>query len=176
MKFLVLAVLVGVAAALPHSGDVNPSRAAQAMKLLTTDAKDMHSCQTDADCSTQTDKPHCCKHMKLCMPADAHKMEMMENDCTNDSDCKPMRRCMEGKCHFSGPKACDTNTDCLQQVPGMTFDCTENAKTAPGKRCYAKCTMDTDCHECHGDHCRIPEEFRAKIGCCGGHCQKKSAC
>jgi len=168
MQFLVLAVLVGVAVA---DMDMNMARMNMMRAIIAADPKDMKMCESDADCANVEGKTKCGMQFKLCRPADWPELQMTEGTCTDDSMCKPMRRCKDGMCHFSGPKACMSNTDCLQGIQGKTYECMELAKTAPGKRCFPKCTSDNDCHE------RITsEEFKSKVGCCGGYCQKKTAC
>jgi len=167
MQFFVVALLVGLAAA---TMEMDHNKKAMMKAIMMTEAKDMHTCTSDADCAGFPGKTKCGMNFKLCRPADWTELMMIDGDCTSDSMCKPMRRCMMGKCHFSGPKACMHNTDCVQGVTGMTYECTELPKTAPGTRCYPKCTTDEMCHD------RMPEEFKTKIGCCGGFCQKKTSC
>jgi hypothetical protein len=168
MQSIVFALLVAVAAA--SMTEMDATRKGMMKHIMTMDPKDMHSCTTDADCTAFPTMTKCGMHFKLCRPADWPELMMTEGTCTDDSMCKPMRRCMNGMCHFSGPKACMTTSDCMTGVTGMTYECMELPKTAPGMRCYPKCTTDDMCHH------RMPEEFKTKIGCCGGHCQKKTAC
>ncbi|OQV17908.1 hypothetical protein BV898_08037 [Hypsibius exemplaris] len=174
MQFLIFALAVGLAAAqttTPMRGEMSSRKMSFAMKVLTMDPKDMHTCRTDTDCITFPTTPKCSKLFKLCQPTDVPMIQELEGDCTSDAMCtKPMRRCSNGKCAFSGPKACMTKTDCVQGVTGVKFDCMELPKTAPGMRCYLKCTQDSMCQN------NMPEEFKTKIGCCGGFCQKKTAC
>ncbi|XP_055331171.1 uncharacterized protein LOC129583410 [Paramacrobiotus metropolitanus] len=177
MKLFVLAVIVAVVAA-EEGQKMDQKKKEIAMNMLMMDAKDMKHCMTDAEC-TDAARPKCCTHMRLCGPADMPSADKMQKQsCSSNADCKAAHRCHNGMCHFTGPKGCDSNADCMQGVDGMMMDCMEMPKSMPGKRCWAKCTMDKDCHNCDGadGKCRMPEEFRAKIGCCDGHCQKKSAC
>jgi len=174
MQCLILALFVGLAAA--SMMEMDESRKGMMRNFMMMEAKDMTSCMTDMDCANVAGKTKCGKHFKICRPADWPELTMAEGTCTDDSLCKPMRRCMGGMCHFAGPKACKTSMDCLQGVTGMTYECMELPQTAPGMRCYPTCTTDAMCHECEGDKCRMPEEFKTKVGCCGGHCQKKIAC
>jgi len=167
MQFFVVALLVGLAVA---SDMTDPMKKNIMRNIMMMDPKDMTPCMTDMDCANVAGKTKCGMNFKMCRPAEWPELMMIDGDCTADSMCKPMRRCMAGKCHFAGPKACMTSMDCLQGVQGMTYECMELPKTAPGMRCYPKCTTDEMCHD------RMPEEFKTKVGCCGGHCQKKTAC
>lgn len=75
MNFLMFIAVV-VATVSANQNTVDPKMKAKVMELLTMDAKDMKHCMTDADCADSKDKPKCCDKMRLCGPADAHKMEM----------------------------------------------------------------------------------------------------
>jgi len=172
-KFLLVALAFGlVVAEMTPMNEEDKRKAGMAMKVLTMDVKDMVSCQSDSDCAAHPNKSKCSAMFKLCRPAELPAFQAIEGDCSDDNGCKPMRRCMNGKCHFSGPKACMSNSDCLQGVSGMQYECKELAKTAPGMRCYPKCTDDSMCTSSG----RMPAEFSTKIGCCQGFCQKKAAC
>jgi hypothetical protein len=74
MKFLILAAIIGLAAANPMNLD--PIKVAMAMKVLNMDVSDMHGCSTNADCSAIADKPICCKQFKLCKAANIPPMQM----------------------------------------------------------------------------------------------------
>jgi len=172
MQFFVVALLVGLAAA-DTTDPAHQSRMAMLKKIMSADPKDMKACTTDTDCTgfmIEGKPTKCGMNFKLCRPAEWTELPMTDGTCTDDTTCKPMRRCMNGMCHFSGPKACTTSTDCLTGVTGLTYECTELPKSLPGMRCYPKCTTDDMCHF------RMGDDFKTKIGCCGGYCQKKTAC
>jgi len=166
MKFLVILALAGLVVA---EYQVDPAKKAAAIKLLTMDAKDMHACKTDAECASVEGKPKCCEHLHLCKPEGSPSFERTTGTCTDDEGCPPIYRCKEAKCHFAGPTHCEKNEDCLQGT-SAEFECKENAKSGPGKRCWRKCAADADCHK------RMPEEAKSHLGCCHGNCQKKAAC
>jgi len=175
MKFFILAVLVAGAVMADQASDMEAKRNA-ATKILTTDSKDMTFCHTDTDCSSLNDKPVCDGMMRLCKPRDAPSFAFIAEDCTNDENCKPGYRCHASKCHFTGPKACDSEADCVRGLPAINFQCKILQNSAPGKRCYAQCNADKDCYQCEGDKCRVPQALQAHLGCCEGFCQKKMAC
>ncbi|XP_055331086.1 uncharacterized protein LOC129583339 [Paramacrobiotus metropolitanus] len=167
MKFLVVLVLAAVVAA---DDSDKEKRKAAALKLMTMDASEMTKCTTDADCTGKGEKTKCCEKLHLCKPPHAPSFELVTGDCQDHAGCPPIYRCKSNKCHFAGPKACEQDSDCLQGVEGHSYECLESAKSAPGKRCWRKCSNDAECHD------RMPEEAKSKIGCCQGHCQKKAAC
>jgi hypothetical protein len=166
MKFLVVLSLVGIVAAY----EVDPVKRAAAMRLLSMEASEMHLCSSAEDCAGVPNRPKCDAHLRLCKPEAAPDFEMEFGQCADHLGCPPIYKCKESKCHFAGPKACENNSDCLQGIAGAEYECIESSKSAPGKRCYKKCEVEADCHD------RVPEEAKAKLGCCNGHCQKKLAC
>jgi len=168
-------IVLLVAAAVVADHHVDPAAKAMVMKLLNMDAKDMHHCKTDAECASVEGKPKCCTMMRLCGPENMPKFNTEDKTCTDHDGCPPAHRCADGKCKFTGPRGCDADADC-PHMEGVTMECKEHAKEMPGKRCWAKCTTDNDCHHCVGDKCRMPEELKAKIGCCNGFCHRKSTC
>jgi len=155
---------------------IAPAQEATAMRILTMDVKDMTLCQNDEDCSNPN-KPVCHQLTRLCKSTVEAGFDPIYGSCVTDIDCQPMYRCHGSKCHFSGPKACTSRADCLTGHEGLLFACGDLPLSAPGKRCYLKCNLDRDCHECDaGNVCRLPLELQSKIACCEGFCQRKVAC
>jgi len=175
MKFFLLAMLtVSAVMAVDLAGD--QAKRTSALKIMTTDPKDMVFCHTDQDCDTLPEKPVCDNMMRLCKPREAPTFEAVGANCTNDDGCRPMYRCYKDNCHFAGPMACDSNAGCFNGMSGMSYQCKILPNSAPGKRCWAQCSSDQECHQCKDGKCRLPTDFQAHYGCCEGFCQKKTAC
>jgi len=183
MKFLVVLAVLGAA----FADEVDPQQQARAMmanRILTADPSTFIDCRHD-EANGCAAKPgwKCQSMMKLCSPGNSPKLEATEGPCKEGGDamqaCKPLFRCNKDKtCAFVGPRACESESECNANVDGVSFECKELPKNAPGKRCWMKCHNDNECHGCKGDgtSCRIPENFRKQIGCCHGVCQRKSQC
>ncbi|GAV04463.1 hypothetical protein RvY_14735 [Ramazzottius varieornatus] len=72
----------------------------------------------------------------VCGPPSMSGLKLVDNDCSSDGDCKPTFRCVNSKCHWTGPKHCAADQDCLQGA-SATYECKQHTKGAPGKHCYA---------------------------------------
>jgi len=182
MQIAVLAVFIALGCVMADEPDpVSTARAMMANRILTADPSTFIDCRHD-EANGCAAKPgwKCQPLMKLCSPGNSPAMSAIEGTCTTTSDCRPLFRCNNAKqCSFVGPRACATADDCSSaNVDGVTFDCSELPKNAPGKRCWMKCASDNECHGCKADgsECRVPENFRKHIGCCAGVCQRKTAC
>ncbi|GAU88540.1 hypothetical protein RvY_01223 [Ramazzottius varieornatus] len=175
-RHLLFFVLIGSSLQEILPRPVHPAIEATALRLLKTDPQDMRFCHYDRDCANPN-TPICDRMMQLCRSTQEAAMDSIHGKCTTSLDCRPMYHCSSGQCHFSGPKACDSPSDCLHGAPRLHYDCLDLPKSAPGKRCWLKCGADKDCHECDaGSVCRLPDELRAKLSCCNGHCQRRTVC
>ncbi|OQV14825.1 hypothetical protein BV898_10974 [Hypsibius exemplaris] len=155
---------------------IEPAQQATAMRILTMNVDDMHYCEQDEDC-TNPSKPLCHTMTRLCKASSEAGFDLIYGVCEVDGDCQPMYRCHGRTCVFSGPKACQSEGDCLTGHPGLVYKCKDLQRSAPGKRCWLKCNKDRDCHECDSqDVCRLPEEIQTKVTCCEGFCQRALAC
>jgi hypothetical protein len=178
MQFFIFALLVaGTMAAVDPNDPKNKARAAMANRILTADPGSFVTCSADGDCKSKGAGWKCQSLMKLCSPGNSPQTDAIEGTCSSTDDCRPLYRCNSNqKCAFVGPRACTSVADCDANVAGLSFECSEHPKNAPGKRCWMKCASDDQCHGCQGNTCRVPENFRQHIKCCGGLCQRKNAC
>jgi len=144
--------------------------------LLTQPADHVHYCKKNKDCENDLQAPICDVTLGICKARNAPSIEFIYGSCMNDNDCRPLYRCHHTKCHFSGPKSCDTEADCLRGVGNLYFQCKEEKHSLRGSRCWLRCEKDRDCYQCDGRKCRISSEEQKNLGCCEGFCQKKLAC
>lgn len=139
----------------------------------------MYPCQTNADCSVNN---VCDKVFQLCnRREEVNQYEAVYGTCNNYTECKPLYRCYDSRCHFIGPKICAEKSECFQGrglVPEMQYSCLTIVSAMPGQRCWMKCSEERDCHFCASDAeiCNFPEDLRAKVGCCDGYCRPKKYC
>lgn len=174
--FLVLSlVTVGFAASMRDAGSSRSQRS-NVMKMLSMDGSDLVYCERNSDCEHDLQAPVCDMTMRLCKPRQASGIQKIDGACSTSNDCSPLYVCHQSKCHFSGPKACDSKADCLKGVKNLRYQCKEESVSAPGNRCWSECEKDRDCYECEGNKCRIDRELQPLVGCCQGFCQKKIAC
>ncbi|XP_055331587.1 uncharacterized protein LOC129583691 [Paramacrobiotus metropolitanus] len=159
-----------------NHGDYSTGAKDAVVKLLTSHGNAMQYCSKDRDCEHDLQAPVCDTKLRLCKPRGAPTMELTYGTCSSDSDCRSLYRCHNDVCQFSGPKPCNSESDCLQGVSDLSFKCQEKRTSVPGKRCWLKCQEDRDCYSCQGSKCRIGQDLHSLIGCCEGVCQKRLAC
>lgn len=181
MQFLVVTLFVLACAYTANADAQQDARRMMARRILSADPSTFMLCADDSSCASKKGWK-CQSLMKLCSPGNAPPLHATEGACDMskpNEGCNPLYRCnKDSLCAFVGPRACGSENDCNANVAGLSFDCKELPKNAPGKRCWLKCSNDQQCHGCDasGSSCRIPEEFRTQIACCSGNCQRKSLC
>jgi len=175
---LLVSLSIAVGAKLDkNSGDYSSGANDGVVKLLRSDGNHMQYCTKDRDCEHDLQAPVCDTNLRLCKPRGAPTIELTRGSCSSDSDCRPLYRCLNDVCQFSGPKPCNSESDCLRGgASALSFKCQEKRSSAPGKRCWLKCQQDNDCYGCEGSNCRIGQDLHSLIGCCEGVCQKRLSC
>ncbi|GAV08967.1 hypothetical protein RvY_18582 [Ramazzottius varieornatus] len=91
-------------------------------QILRGDFVGARKCKKTKDCGTGL---KCDMLLHWCVPLDSPAARETENACTKHEDCSEWYHCWNGACHFSGPRHCKTNADCMPGFPGLSWDCVD---------------------------------------------------